>query len=154
MFCAEHLDNPGDVDSPGIPGADSPHADSPSEADIVTSMSSPTKPQSIDIFNPNSTGIVLTKGSGCIPCSPITLAASQSKNDEAQIITQCGSCLDGRGNQVLQPLASSPTPCVDLDNTLVPVECKCAPSQSCQLGFDLGGHHECVSRKEHVSLLH
>ena len=135
----KHLDSPCDVQQTG-----NAHADSPSEAPIVTGMSSPAKPQSTAITKPNSTGIVLTKGSVCVLCSPITLAASQSNNNEAQTLTQCGSSLDGSGNQVLQPLSSSPTHCVDLDSTLVPVECKCDP----------GGHRDCVSRKEYASLLH
>ena len=57
-------------------------------------------------------------------------------------------------NQVLQLLSLSPTHCVDLDKTLVPVECKCALSCSCHMGFDLGGLCYYVSRKEHASLLH
>ena len=55
---------------------------------------------------------------------------------------------------MLQPLSSSPTHCVDLDKTLVPIECKCALSHSCHRGVDPGGHLDCVSRKEYASLLH
>ena len=142
VSCTEHLDSPSDVQQTG----------SASEAVIVADMLSSAKPQSTVNTKPNSTGIVLTKGSLCVLCSPIILATSQSKNDEA--LTQCESSLDGSGNQVLQPLSSSPTNCVDLDKTMVPVECKCALSHSCHMGFDLGGHHDCVSRKEYASLLH
>ena len=149
MSCAEHLDSPGDVQQTGTA-----YADSPSEAVIASGMSLPTVPHSTAITKSNSTSIVLTKESVCVPCSPITLAASQFKNDEVQTLTQCGSSLDGSGNQMLQPLSSSPTHCVDLDKTLVPVECKCTLSHSCHMGFDPGGHHDCVSRKEHASLLH
>ena len=147
VSCAEHLDSTGDIQQTA-----NARADSPSEAVIVTGMSSPAKPQSTAITKPISAGIVLTKGSICVPCSPIALAASQSKNNEAQ--TQCGSSLDGSGNQVHQLLSSSPTCCLDLDKTLVPIECKCALSQSCHMGFDPGGHQDYVSRKEHSSLLH
>ena len=123
---AEHLDSPGEVQQTGT-------AYSPSEAVIVAGMSSPAEHQSTAITKPNSTGIVLTKGSVCVPCSPITLAASQSKYYEAQTLIQCGSSLDGSGNQVLQPLSSS-----------------C----SCHMGFDPVGHCDGVSRKEYISLLH
>ena len=104
VSCAEHLDSPGDVQQTGTA-----HADSPSEAVIVVWPSSPARPQSTGITKPNSTGIVITKGSVCVPCSLITVVASQSKNDEAQTLTQCEFILDGNGNQVLQPLSSSPT---------------------------------------------
>ena len=113
VSCAEHLDSPSDIQQSNA------HADSPSEAVIVTGMSSAAKPQSTAITKPTSAGIVLTKGSLCVPCSPISLAASQSRNDEVQALTQCGSSLDGSGNQVHQPLSSSPTYCLDLDKTLV-----------------------------------
>ena len=151
VSCAEHLDSLDDAQQTGTV-----QADSPGEAVIVAGMSSPAEPQSTAITKPNSTGIVLTKGSVCVPCSPITLAVSQSKNDEAQNLTQCGSSLDGSGNQVLlfQPLLSSPTCCVDLDKTLVPIECKCALSCSCHMGFNPDGQHDCVSRNEHAFLLH
>ena len=149
VSCDEHLDSPGDIQQTA-----NAHADSLSEAVIVTGMSSPAKLQSTAITKPTSAGIVLTKGSVCVPCSPITLAASQSKGDEAQALTQCGSSLDSSGNQVHQPLSSSPTWCLDLDKTLVPIECKCACSHSCHMGFDLGGHQDCVSRKEYASLLY
>ena len=75
---AEHLDSPGDVQQTGTA-----HADSPGEAVIASGMSSPTEPQSTAITKPDSTGLVLAKGSVCVPCSPITLAASHFKNDEA-----------------------------------------------------------------------
>ena len=149
VSCIKHLDSPSDVQQTGTA-----HADSSGEAVIVAGMSSPAEPQSTAITKPNSTGIVLTKGSVCVPCSPITLAASQSKNGEAQTLTQCGSSLDGSDNQVLELLSSSPTHCVDLDQTLVPIECKCALSHSCHMGFDPGGHYDCDSRKEYTSLLH
>ena len=113
VSCAEDLDSPGEVQQTGT-------SYSPGEAVMVTGMSSPAEPQSTVITKPKSTGIVITKGSVCVPCSPIVLTASQSKNDEAQTLAQCGSSLDGRGNQVLQPLSSSPAHSVDLDKTLVP----------------------------------
>ena len=118
VSCTEHIDSPGDVHQTGTA-----HADSPSEAVIVAGMLSRVEPQSTAITKPNSTGIVLTKEFVCVPCSPIPLASSQSKNDEAQTLTQCGSSLDGSGNQVLQPISSSPTHCVDLGKTLVPTQC-------------------------------
>ena len=34
------------------------------------------------------------------------------------------------------------------------IKCKCTFSHSCHMGFNLGGHHDCVSRKEYASLLH
>ena len=141
VSCAEHL-GPGDVQQTGTA-----HAESPDEAVITSGMSSPTAHQSTGMPKPSSIGSVLTKGSVCVLCSPIILAASQSKNDEAQTLTQYGSCLDSSGNPVLQPLSSSPTHCVDLDRTLVPIECKYALSHSCHMGFDLGGHYDCVSGK-------
>ena len=61
------------------------HADSPGESVIVAGMSLPAELKSTAITKPNSTGIVLTKGSVRVPCSSITLAANQSKNDESQI---------------------------------------------------------------------
>ena len=61
MCVAEHLDSPGDVQQTGTT-----HADYPSEAVIVTGMLSPAEPQSTAITKPNSTGIVLTKGSVCV----------------------------------------------------------------------------------------
>ena len=110
-------------------------------------MSLPAEPKSTAITKPNSTGILLTKGSVHVPCSSITLAANQSKNDEAQTPLECVSSLDGSGNQVIQPLSSSPTHCVDLDKTLVPKECKCVLSHSCHRGFDPGGHLDCQYKR-------
>ena len=104
MSCAEHLDSPGDIQQ-----TVNAFADSSNEAVTSTGMLSPAKPESTAITKPTSAGIVLTKGSVCVPCSPITFVASQSNIDEAQTLTQYGSSLDGRGNQVLQPLSSSPT---------------------------------------------
>ena len=80
VSCAEHLDSPGDVQQTGTA-----HAYSPSEAVIVAGMLSPTDPQSTAITKPNSPGIVITKGSVCVPCSPITLAASHHKNSSISI---------------------------------------------------------------------
>ena len=80
VSCAEH--SPGDVQQTGTA-----HADSPGEVVIASGMSSPTEPQSTAITKPDSTGLILAKGSFCVRCPPITLAASHSKNDEAQTLT-------------------------------------------------------------------
>ena len=92
---------------------------------------------------PSSIGNVLTKGSVCVPCSPIVQALAHSESDLCH--KECNVILN---------LSSSPTHCVDLDKTLVPIECKCALHCSCHMGFDLSDHHDCVSRKEYASLLH
>ena len=135
---AEHLDSPGNVQQTGTA-----HADSPGEAVIASGMSSPTEHQSTAMPKPSSIGNVLAKGSVCVPCSPTMQASSHSESN-----------LCDKECNVTQPLSSNPTHCADLDKTLVPVECKCALSHLCHMGFDPGSHHDCVSRKEYASLLH
>ena len=58
VSCAEHLDSPGDVQQTGTA-----YAESPGEAVIASSMSSPTEPHSTAITKSNSTSLVLTKES-------------------------------------------------------------------------------------------
>ena len=136
VSCAERLDSPGDVQHTA-------HADSPAEAVIASDMSSPTEPQSAAMPKPSSIGNVLTKGSVCVPCSPTVQALGHSESELCH--KEC---------DVILNLSSSPTCCVYLDKTLVPIECKCALCCSCHMGFDPGNHCDCVSRKEYASLLH
>ena len=137
VSCTEHFDSPSNVQQTGTA-----HEDSPIEAVIPPGMSLPTEPQSTAMPKPSSIGNVLTKGSFCVPCSPIMQALAHSESDLCH--KEC--------NVILNP-SSSPTHCVDLDKTLVPMECKCALSHSCHMGFDPGDHCDCVSRKEYASLL-
>ena len=138
VSCAEHLDSPGDVQQTGTA-----YVDSPGEAVIASGMSLPAEPQSIAMRKPSSIYNVLTKGSVCVPCSPTMQALAHSESD----------LCDKECNVILN-LSSSPTCCVDLDKTLVPIECKCPLNCSCHMGFDPGDHHDCVGRKEYASLLH
>ena len=115
----------------------------PGEVVIASGMSSQTEPQSTAMPKPSSIGNVLAKGSVCVPCSPTMQTLAHSESDLCH--KECNVILN---------LSSSPTHCVDLDKTLVPIECKCALGHSCHMGCDLGHHHDCVSRKEYASLLH
>ena len=138
MSCTEHLDSPGNVQQ-----IRTAYADSPSEAVIASGMSSPAEPQSTAMPKPSSIGNVLTKGPACVPCSPTVQALAHSESDLCH--KECNVILN---------LSSSPTHCVDLDKTLVPIECKCALSCLCHMGFNPGDHYDCASRKEYASLLH
>ena len=117
VSCAEHLDSPGDVQQ-----TETTYADSSGEAVIASGMSSPTEPQSTTMPKLSSIGNVLTKGSVCVPCSPTMQALAHSESELCHM--ECN---------VIQNLSLSPTHCVDLDKTLVPVECKCALSHSCHM---------------------
>ena len=105
VSCAEHLDSPGDVQQTGTA-----HADSPGEAVIASGISSPTEPQHTAMPKPSSIGNVLTKGSVCVPCSPTVQSLAHSESD-----------LCHKEYNVILNLSSSPTCCVDLDKTLVPI---------------------------------